>query len=92
MSQTVFLPTPERKVFLSTWKDIPPTNEFNSRVSCGIELKKAKERLEANNVFLIAERKVDIGDSSQVCINKTPLPAVISCIHVYSQCFYDCKI
>ena len=55
----------ERKVFLSTWKDIPPTNEFNSRVSCGIELKKAKERLEANNVFLIAERKVDIGDSSQ---------------------------
>lgn len=53
-------PSLDRKVFLSTWKDIPSTNEYQSMVQ-GVSLTadQAEAKLNANNIFTIARRVVD---------------------------------
>ena len=52
----------ERKVFLATWKDIPPTNEVQSSLNASLTSAEAESKLQANNVFTIAKRTVDGND------------------------------
>ena len=59
--------TPDRKVFLATWKEIPPTNEVQSSVVVSNNNADAiQSTLENSNVFTVARRQVEVGDSTQV--------------------------
>ncbi|KAF6018522.1 hypothetical protein EB796_023171 [Bugula neritina] len=50
----------ERKVYLSTWKDIPAQNEAQISVSgVTMSLDVLQERLKDNNIFTVAKRSVD---------------------------------
>lgn len=49
----------DRKIFLTTWKELPSTNEVQKELSYPIlDRESAKTKLETNNIFLIAERSV----------------------------------
>ena len=59
-----FLPFPhsllDRKVFLATWKEIPPANEVQSTITnVSLPADTVQQKLEANNVFTIARRSVE---------------------------------
>lgn len=58
--------TMDRKVFLDTWKDIPPQNEIQATIE-GVELGTAQieSKMELNNVFTIARRTVEVGSMTQ---------------------------
>ena len=59
--------TPDRKVFLATWKEIPPSNEVQSNVVVSNNNADAiQSTLENSNVFTVARRQVEVGDSTQV--------------------------
>lgn len=59
----------DRKQFLSTWKDLPPTNEVQSTITdCPSSADTIQQKLESNNVFMIARRSVDVGGTPQVWI------------------------
>jgi len=50
----------ERKLFLQTWKEIPPSNEVQSNVETkGFNSDGIQKVLEANNIFTIAHRTVE---------------------------------
>jgi len=50
----------DKKVFLATWKDIPPTNEFQQQISnVNIPVETILSKFQANNVFTIANRNVE---------------------------------
>lgn len=52
----------DRKVFLATWKDIPATNEVESKLPHGHHLNNGDgimQILQNNNIFTIAKREVD---------------------------------
>jgi len=50
----------DKKVFLATWKDIPPTNEFQQQINnVGVTVDSILSKFEANNVFTIANRNVE---------------------------------
>ena len=53
-------------MFLATWKQIPTSNEVQSTIS-GVNLSadSVQQRLEANNIFTIARRSVDVGGQNQ---------------------------
>ena len=52
-------------MFLSTWKDLPPSNEVQKTFNYALaDLESVKTKLETNNVFIIAERTV--GEDMQV--------------------------
>ncbi|CAI8010428.1 AP-2 complex subunit beta [Geodia barretti] len=54
--------TMDRKVFLATWKEIPQSNEVQSSVdNVSLTPDQVQQKLETNNVFLIARRQVDVG-------------------------------
>jgi hypothetical protein len=56
-------------VFLATWKEIPPTNEVQSAVpNVNLPADTVQQRFEANNIFTIARRSVDVGGQSQELI------------------------
>ena len=58
---------PDRKVFLSTWKEIASTNEVQSTVQIpSLTSEQVQGKLEANNIMLVAKRTVDVGGASQV--------------------------
>ena len=62
-----FHPPQDRKVFLSTWKEIPASSEVQSEIGTSSANADAiQKKLEANNVFTIARRTVNVGDTSQV--------------------------
>ena len=62
-------PSPDRKVFLATWKEIPPTNEVQSSVpNVNLPADTVQQRLEANNIFTIARRSVDVSGQNQELI------------------------
>ena len=49
----------DRKIFLTTWKELPSTNEVQKELSYPIlDRESAKTKLETNNIFVIAERSV----------------------------------
>ncbi|XP_003384157.1 PREDICTED: AP-1 complex subunit beta-1-like [Amphimedon queenslandica] len=57
----------DRKVFLSSWKELPSSNEVQKTLSYPLaDLDSVKTKLEANNVFIIAERTV--GEDMQVLL------------------------
>lgn len=50
----------DKKVFLATWKDIPPTNEFQQQINnVNIPVETILSKFQANNVFTIANRNVE---------------------------------
>lgn len=56
-------------MFLATWKEIPPTNEVQSTIpSVNLPANTVQQRLEANNIFTIARRSVDVGGQNQELI------------------------
>ena len=56
-------------MFLATWKEIPPSNEVQSTISSvNLPADSIQQRLEANNIFTIARRSVDVGGQSQELI------------------------
>jgi hypothetical protein len=58
--------TMDRKVFLATWKEIPPSNEVQGTVdNVSLSADQIQQKLESNNVFLIARRQVDVGGVNQ---------------------------
>ncbi|CAI8010427.1 AP-1 complex subunit beta-1 [Geodia barretti] len=63
--------TMDRKVFLATWKEIPQSNEVqlsvdNVSLICQCYMSdQVQQKLETNNVFLIARRQVDVGGLNQ---------------------------
>lgn len=64
----------DRKQFLTSWKDLPPTNEVQSTIAgCSLTADAIQQKLESNNVFMIARRSVDVGG----------VPQVIGCVYVY---------
>ena len=57
----------EKKTFLQTWKEIPPTNEVQSTIpDNSSDVEAVKNKLEVNNIFTIAQRSVDVGGATQV--------------------------
>lgn len=49
----------DRKIFLTTWKELPSTNEVQKELSYPIlDRESAKTKLETNSIFVIAERSV----------------------------------
>ena len=57
----------DRKLFLNTWKELPPANEVQSAIhDCHHSADVVQQKLEKNNVFTIARRSVDVGMASQV--------------------------
>lgn len=53
----------ERKVFLSTWKEIPSSHEIQSSVSnVSLTTDQVEAKLNANNIFTIARRSIDTQD------------------------------
>lgn len=59
----------DRKVFLATWKEIPPSNEVQSTITnVNKSADAVQQKLEANNIFTIARRNVDTGGQSQELI------------------------
>ena len=72
----------DRKQFLATWKDLPPTNEVQSTIAgCSLTADAIQQKLESNNVFMIARRSVDVGGVPQVID--------VCCVYVY-MCSVDC--
>lgn len=66
----------ERKVFLDTWKDIPPANERQYQVEGigglpGMSSDTATGKLNGNNVFTIAKRNVDGKDMVYLSLKLT---------------------
>ena len=60
-------PSPDRKVFLATWKEIPSTNEVQSSFATpSLTTDQVQSKLEANNIFLVAKRTVEVGGARQV--------------------------
>ncbi|CAI8037803.1 AP-2 complex subunit beta [Geodia barretti] len=58
--------TMDRKVFLATWKEIPQSNEVQASVdNVSLTPDQVQQKLETNNVFLIARRQVDVGGLNQ---------------------------
>lgn len=56
----------DRKVFLATWKEIAPSNEVQGSVdNVSLTADQIQLKLEANNVFTIARRQVDVGGVNQ---------------------------
>ncbi|KXJ29424.1 AP-1 complex subunit beta-1 [Exaiptasia diaphana] len=50
----------DRKVFLSTWKDIPASNEVQKAMQIpNLTSDSAQQKLQANNIFTIAKRTVE---------------------------------
>ena len=51
----------DKKVFLATWKDIPPDNELQYEVNnnTGLSSDQISAKLQQNNMFTIAKRSVD---------------------------------
>ncbi|XP_071496866.1 AP-1 complex subunit beta-1-like [Diadema antillarum] len=50
----------ERKVFLATWKDIPPSNEVQHQIpNVNTNSDGAQAKLQQNNIFTVAKRTVD---------------------------------
>jgi len=50
----------DKKVFLATWKDIPPTNEFQQQINnISVPVETILSKFQANNVFTIANRNVE---------------------------------
>lgn len=61
----------EKKTFLQTWKEIPPSNEVQSTIAENFsDVESVKSKLEANNIFTIAQRSVDVGGALQVSNTK----------------------
>ena len=61
----------EKKTFLQTWKEIPPSNEVQSTIPENFsDVESVKSKLEANNIFTIAQRSVDVGGALQVSNTK----------------------
>ncbi|KAL5477190.1 hypothetical protein EMCRGX_G023945 [Ephydatia muelleri] len=53
----------DRKVFLATWKEIPPTNEVQSTIeNVSFTSDQIQQKLETNYIFTIAKRTVDNQD------------------------------
>lgn len=52
----------ERMEFLGTWKNISAENEYQSIIEVATNHEEAEKRLEANNIFQIAHRKVNDQD------------------------------
>ncbi|XP_065183514.1 AP-1 complex subunit beta-1-like [Sycon ciliatum] len=50
----------ERKSFLTTWKEIPSTNEVSSVISSAMSVETAEEKLKRWNFFIIAKRNVEL--------------------------------
>jgi AP-1 complex subunit beta-1 len=56
----------DRKVFLASWKEIPNTNEVRCNINnLTITPEQVEKKMEANNIFLIAKRSVDVGSQTQ---------------------------
>lgn len=56
----------DRKVFLATWKEIASTNEVQSTVNTpSLTADQVQSKLEPNNIFLVAKRAVEVGETKQ---------------------------
>ncbi len=51
-------PFPEKMEFLTTWKNIPAQNEYQSTLNVSASPDEVERKLEANNIFKIANRAV----------------------------------
>ena len=70
----------DRKQFLTNWKDLPPTNEVQSTIAgCSLTADAIQQKLESNNVFMIARRSVDVGGVPQVI-------GCVLCVRVHILC------
>lgn len=59
----------DRKTFLATWKELPPSSEVHSTVNVtSANTDAIQNQLETSNVFVIARRSVDVGGTTQVFI------------------------
>ena len=81
----------DRKQFLATWKDLPPTNEVQSTIAgCSLTADAIQQKLESNNVFMIARRSVDVGGVPQVidvCTCTCALLIVDAGVYMYETLF-----